>query len=132
MEIGPFKLRAASVSTSLLFPDLGQDRPVGRTPATAEQLLSPGGGPLETLSARPAKGRAADELYNDFDFSLTSGPGMFSYGEYVSSADRVDFEPFVQRAEATAKIGGAIHSIIAREWYCTTHPDLAVIHLYYE
>ena len=25
-----------------------------------------------------------------------------------------------------------IHSFVAREWYCTTAPDLAVIHLYYE
>jgi hypothetical protein len=133
MEIGPFNVRAASVSTSLLFPDRGQDRPVGQIPPTTEQLLAPGGLPLEALSGPPAGGGASvGELYNDFDFALTRGPGMFSYGEYVSSADQVDFEPFVERAEAIAKIGGAIHGFIAREWYCTTHPDLAVIHLYYE
>jgi hypothetical protein len=133
MGIGPFQVRAVSVSTSLLFPDRGQDRPVGQTPPTAEQLFAPGVVPLEALSGPSAGGGAsAGELYNDFDFALTRGPGMFSYGEYVSSANQVVFEPFVKRAEAIAKIGGATHGYIAREWYCTTHPDLAVIHLYYE
>jgi hypothetical protein len=133
MEIGPFKVRAASVSTSLLYPDRGQDRPVGQTPPTAEQLLAPSGVPLEPLSEPPAGGGAsAGELYNDFDFALTPGPGMFSYGEYVSSADQVEFEPFVKRAESTAKIGGTVCRFVAREWYCTTAPDLAVVHLYYE
>jgi hypothetical protein len=131
-EIGGGRsVRAACLTTSLLFPDRGQEKPVGQTPPTPAQLLAPGGVPLEEFSKPPDVG-VPGELYNDFDFTLTPGPGMFSYGEYVQSADHVDFAPVVERAEATAKSAGEGHRFIAREWYCTTHPDLAVIHLYYE
>ncbi len=133
LQIGQLKTRAACVSTALLFPNADQERPMGEIPPTAEQLLVPGGASLESFSAPPPNGGfSGGELYNDFDYALTPGPGMFSYGEYVSSADDVDFESFIERAEATAKIGGAKHGFVAREWYCTRDPALAVVHLYYE
>jgi hypothetical protein len=117
----------------LLFPNRGARKPGGEIPPTAEELLAPGGATPEMLSKQLAEGISdISEIYNDFDFAVTPGPGMFSYGEHVPSAEGIDFEPFAERAEICAKRFGGVPNITAREWYCTTHPDLAVVHLYYE
>jgi len=64
----------------LLFPDRGQDKLLGEMVPAFEELFAPGGSPLEAFSEQMAAGKtsAIGELYNDFDYALVSGPGMFS------------------------------------------------------
>jgi hypothetical protein len=79
IEIGSRKFALATVSTSLLFPNRGARKPGGEIPPTAEELLAPGGATPEMLSKQLAEGISGiSEIYNDFDFAVTPGPGMFS------------------------------------------------------
>jgi hypothetical protein len=59
---------------------------------------------------------------------------MFSYGEYVTSRDGLDFAPIVDRAEQRARshIPEPSPKIVRREWLSTSAPDLAVVHLYFQ
>jgi hypothetical protein len=63
-----------------------------------------------------------------------------SYGEYVPSCNEIDYKPLLERAEELARFHfstQAVHSetndrlqVVRREWFCATHPDIAVVHLY--
>jgi hypothetical protein len=130
---GAFRFALVSVSANFLFPSTGQDKPAGEAPPTAEELLKPGGLTPEMLTQQMAPHGFSEisEIYNDFGYSAEPGAGMFSYGEFIPSAAGLNFTPFVERAETFARNAAGLKEIIAREWYCTTHPDLAVVHLYY-
>ena len=139
-------IATAFITMALSCP--GQDGPIapGEDAPTAEELTSPGGATLETLT-RCAPQRA-DELYNEFDFTDPSGtnsdPVILSDGESVPACEAINFQPFVQRAEKLAgfycdlfqALTGASKAealkIIRREWYCVTNPSLVTVHIHFQ
>jgi hypothetical protein len=131
LEFGDRQLIFTFIATVL---KIGDQAPAGESAPTAEELAAPGGAALEQLQHR---GRQRfDEFYNDFDHRSAAespDPGiLFSYGEYVPSAAAVDFEPFVHKSEALARYHfGPEVQVVRRDCFCTTHPDLAVVHLFF-
>ena len=77
----------------------------GEPAPTDEALRSPGGATREELGRLAPQ--AADEIYNEFDFSDPSTPNTgvvtVSYGEPFPGDDAIDFWPFVERAERVAR-----------------------------
>jgi hypothetical protein len=58
---------------------------------------------------------------------------LVSYGEYVSTAEIVDYGPIVERALGLAKFHFSIRDgskTVRREWFAATNPDIAVAHIY--
>jgi hypothetical protein len=58
---------------------------------------------------------------------------LVSYGEYVATAENVDYGPIVERARRLAKFHLSIRDgskIVRREWFAATNPDIAVAHIY--
>lgn len=118
----------------------GGEKPVGLNPPTPEALMAPGHDPPGIFTSKPIEPKSIDETYTDFDHRdpdcAYPDIVLFSYGEYVPSAEGLDFEPYIARAETMAKFHrGLIEEgpldIVRREWMCATHPDLAVIHIYF-
>jgi hypothetical protein len=108
-------------------------RPEGEGAPMAEALLAPGGLSKEMVAALGQDHwKRIDEFYNDFDFpdASASSAYMFSYGEYVPSRDRLDYAPIVERAQWRARQHVPESRIVRREWYSTSAPDLAVVHVY--
>lgn len=105
----------------------------GERAPTDEELASPGGASRELLM-RQSRQRV-DEFYNDFDHrsageSAEDEDSIFSYGEYVSSIEAIDFEPFAQRAEAMARYHyGSELRVVRHDCFCATHPNVAVVHV---
>jgi hypothetical protein len=132
----------AVVSMGILYPGDHDVKPQGQRAPTATELRLPGGLTrdklTETAIPRP------EESYVAFDGGDPADPKsdivMFSYGEYVPSADGLNFEPFVRRAERRARSHCRIMedrsrarplSIVRRQWFCATNPDIAVVHVYF-
>ncbi len=122
-------------------------RPRGEDPPTVKAFRDPGGATPESSAPEDVKSsfpQALEEIYTDFDVrdSGATGPNvsLFSYGEYVPSADNVHFEAFVRRAERRAKFhcdwfrrsGPRSFAVVRREWFSTTNPDLVVVHVYFQ
>jgi len=98
----------------------------------------------ESLATELAGSTPFDEIYSDFDWrdpsSEDRGICLFSYGEYVSSRN-LDYRPILERAERFAQFhcdllnGASVPDeklkIVRREWFCATHPDIAVVHVYF-
>jgi hypothetical protein len=88
------------------------------------------------LASQPAPSRLIDEIYIDFDHREPGGANrdmfLFSYGERMHSCDEIDFKPIVERAEQRARLHAeGLENIVRREWMCATHPDIAVVHIYF-
>ena len=112
----------------------GGEKPPGEPPPTPEALTKP------RLVTSPIEPKTIDETYTDFDQRDPdcAHPDivLFSYGEYVPSAEGLDFAPYIERAEKMAQFhadltGLGSIAIVRREWMRATHPDLAVIHVYF-
>src|SRR5262249_55944927 len=87
----------------------GDPAPEGETPASPDQLLAPGGATPESVVDRPDRlPRRLEESYTDTDVRDDRDAGtnifLFSYGEYVGTADGLDYQPFVARAESLTKL----------------------------
>ena len=109
----------------------GGATPEGEPLPTAGELAIPGGASLELLREQ-GKNRVS-EFYNDFDHCATDdAPILFSYGEYVPSAEGVEFAPFIERAEALARLHyGPGLRVEGHDCFCATHPDIAVVHVFF-
>src|SRR3954451_20836277 len=116
------------ITTCLICAAEGTQKPQGEDPPSASQLRSPGGAFLETI--HQVNTQPMDEIYIDFDHcDLPASPSdivMFSYGEYVSTAKGIDFEPFVKRAGLRARFHCSFLNpepreetlqILRREWF---------------
>jgi hypothetical protein len=111
----------------------GDKVPEGMIPPTAEELSGPGGMTPETFP-QGITGIVIHESYTD--------PGepvddqqifLVSFGEYAS-LEGIDYEPFVERAEKLAKFHSEFlkdrWTIMRREWFCATTPDIVVVHIF--
>jgi hypothetical protein len=124
----------------------GDAGPGGENPPAPQALTAPGGMTPENATLPVAEThRRIDELYGDNDArdlsKETASIFLFSYGEYVASCSELDYKPFVERAENLTKSHYLLFDrqpgrrrrtprIIRREWFCATHPDIAVVHIY--
>ncbi len=131
IEIGERQLIFVFIATVV---KIAGSAPAGEPTPTADDLSVPGGATLELLQGQ---GRLhIDEFYNDFDHRAAGDSSdhdiLFSYGEYVPSAEGVDFEPFMRRAEAMARYHyGENVGVARRDSFCATHPDVAVVHVFF-
>jgi hypothetical protein len=141
---GSTNLVRAAVTMGVTCMNNGDRGPVGESSPTREALAVQGGMTPEELMARSGIRKGFDEVYCDGDVrdeSDSSGIFLFSYGEYVKTVEGIHYTPFVQRAENLSRFHlpflqneAATSSdqlnIVRREWFCTTSPDIAVIHIY--
>lgn len=77
----------------------------------AAQLRETRRGSSRLLSPQNVPAPRFDEAYVDFDFndlSTASADTTLSYGEYVPSTQKINFEPIVQRAESLARFHGRL------------------------
>lgn len=130
---GAFSFTFATIATVLAASgNLGMSLP----PPSPAELMAPGG---EMPAGAASASRHFDEIYNDFSFGSEQEMVMFSYGEYVTSADRLDFTPFLERAEHCAKlhhrtlIDPGDFRILRREWLFAgdANETQAVVHVYF-
>jgi hypothetical protein len=134
----------AAVTVGVTCLNEGDVGPYGESKPTLKALGVAGGMTQEQLVAVSDSKKGFDELYSDGDVrdeSDTSRIFLFSYGEYVKTAERIDYKPFVKRAENLTRFhlrflktespsGADQLNIVRREWFCATSPDIAVIHIY--
>jgi hypothetical protein len=136
----------AFLTMGLICPKERDTKPQGETRPTPLELMIPGGAAIETLAHADLK--RVDEIHNEFDFSdspsLAAQPFMVSYGERVPTCERVDFYPFIERAETFVNFydegvlrheeqsKNRILTIRRREWYCVRNPNLVVVQVYFE
>jgi hypothetical protein len=107
----------------------------GLNPPTIEQLGAPGGMTPENTPASSFTGKEIHESYTD-PGGIAEGQNilLISYGEYVSTCDGIDYTPFVERAEKLAQFHvESLHgrwTIMRREWFSATTPDIVVVHVF--
>ncbi len=123
----------------------GETNNPGMSAPTAKDLAGPGGmTPDNTTAPDLIAARHPYELYTDADARDLSAPAniqLVSYGEYVESAESVDFGPILERAQRLARFHLSLRDsdsevirskpkIVRREWFVATNPDIAVAHIY--
>jgi hypothetical protein len=115
----------------------GEKNNPGMTAPTAKDLAGPGGmTPDNTTAADLTAARRPHEAYTEADVRDSSAREnilLVSYGEYVATAEIVDYGPIVERALRLAKFHLSIcdrQAIVRREWFAATNPDIAVAHIY--
>ena len=133
------------IATAFITREIQSDGELGSSlaglqPPTEDDLRSPSGASIEQLMQLGPQ--RSDEVYNEFDFTdastSISDPITVSYAETVPVAARVDFEPFVERAESFAlwyynllQSFGEVNStfrIMGREWFLADS-RLVTIHI---
>jgi hypothetical protein len=144
MKVKTAEWPVAFVSMGILYPSDDDVRPQGQRPPSLEELQAAGGLTPDQITPE-TKIPSPEESFVDFSESDPSDPhsniAMFSYGEYVASVDGLNFEPVVRRAERRTRsywrftrrddsVHGAL-SIVRRQWFCATNPDIAVVHIYF-
>ena len=137
---GDSMIANASVTMGLAYPNDGDPKRRGQNVPEPPQLMKPGGAIAELLSAQNVPTPHFDEGYVDYDFNDFSTASMdttLSYGEYVPSIQRINFEPIVQRGEDLARFHGRSLSpgssieILRREWFCIVESNLVVVMVYF-
>src|SRR5262249_8218297 len=125
---GETHLRTAFIALSVISLPTGAQKPAGERVPTLDELGAPGGMTPDNYTLPPPA--AIDEMYTDADVreSDASAPGvfLFSYGEYLSSSNNLNYAPIIQRAEERTQfhlafLGEGSMPIIRREWFSTTH-----------
>ena len=145
---GFLKAAAAHITlgVSCLKPE--DPMPEGAPAPTFGQLEVPGGEtPLNHAveSVLFDRARRIDEGYHYVDLrgraDRDANIFLISYAEYVSKAQGIDYGPYVQRAENLGRFHVLFLEkerrsstdpvrVIRREWFCTTSPDVVVVHVY--
>ena len=123
----------------------GEKNNPGMPAPTANELAGPGGmTPDNTSAADLTAARRPHEVYTEADARDSSEREnilLVSYGEYVATAENVDYGPIVERARRLAKFHRSLRNgppegirsqpkIVRREWFAATNPDIAVAHIY--
>ena len=139
---GWFRYNVTNIPTAFLTMGIvclkqGDPIPQGESAPTQKQLAAPGGAtpdnftlPQAALNSRIEESYSAGDVRDPLD----AGPGifLFSYGEYVHSADGIDYNPFVERAEHITQLHLPFlesnsrsikdaFKIVRREWFCATN-----------
>jgi len=132
-DLGASRFAFASVTMGLARAQQGKH---GENAPSQEALTAPFEFKLE-----PPTSWSYDEFFNIFDFwnpkNTQDEIGMFSYGEFATPTEGIGFEPFIQRAEARAKLHHALLEgeqplhVVRREWFCASDPAMVVVHIYY-
>jgi hypothetical protein len=129
VPVGSGSLVFAVVMMGLMRPTAGQIPLPGEPAPTIQELMTSGGATMAEMQDRSPQ--RATEVLVEFDHRnpATSGAPLFmySYGERVTVAVVDSFEPFVRRAEDSARAHQALfdmpgtsakpYSICHREWY---------------
>jgi hypothetical protein len=139
---GGTNLVRATVTIGVTCLNEGDAGPEGESIPTRDDLTQPGGMTAEQLTVSSRR-KGFEELYSVSDVRSeldVSRIFLFSYGEYVKTADGIDYTPFLNRAEhrtrfylrlLTGDAGTELAlNIVRREWFCATNPDIVVIHIY--
>ena len=137
---GWFRYETIDVPTAYLSMIVSALRPgdplvEGLSLPTAEELAAPGGMTPENTPAPIVTGKLILESYTD-PGPMGESRDMFlvSYGEYAESLDSIDYGPFVERAERLAKFHLEFlkdrWTIMRREWFCATTPNIVVVHIF--
>jgi hypothetical protein len=132
----PTHLVRAAVSLEVTCSKDGDEKPQGQSLPTRAELGAPGGMTKEQAALLPK--RTWHEIYSVGDLRDPKDHGGilgFSYGEFVPSADGLDYKPYIERAEAMTRfhlrlVGKDNANVVRREWFCATAPDIAVVHIY--
>jgi hypothetical protein len=111
----------------------GDKVPEGMIPPTAEELSGPGGMTPETFP-QGITAKVIHESYTDPGEPVDDQQILLvSFGEYAS-LEGIDYAPFVERAEKLAKFHSEFlkddWTIMRREWFCATTPDIVVVHIF--
>ena len=127
---GSSPLMFAMVMMGLMRPTTGQTPPRGEPAPTTRELMTSGGAKMEEMQHRSPQ--RATEVLVEFDHRDPAAAGgaplfMYSYGERVAVDTVESFEPFVRRAENSARAHQALFdvrgtsaipaAIAHREWY---------------
>lgn len=141
----PIKAASAYVTLGVTCVPDGQEHLRGEREPMPEELTRTGGTTRHNYKPEHvSRQKNIDEAYTYVDFrdesEARSGVFLISYGEYLPSSDRIDYQPFLERAESLAgfhvpfldrhALGASAVRVIRREWFCTTSPDMAVVHIY--
>ncbi len=130
---------SAALSIGVVCPAKGAAKPLGLNAPTPAELTVPGQENPEVFASE-----RAHEIYNEFDVRSASEPNSglvtLSYGEHASVREKMDFQPFVQRAENRARFHyGLLNAqprspfqIVHREWFSITHEDFVVAMIHYQ
>ena len=129
----------AFLTTAIECLNEGDGARQGEAAPTREELAVPGGMTPANVPLAPFQAKQRmQEMYTDSDIRGRSDETdifMLSYGEYVETSDRINYAPFVERAERLASfhlpwLNRSALRIVRREWFCATRPDIAVVHVY--
>jgi hypothetical protein len=124
----------------------GDSLPSRERKPTREELKTPGGMTPDNYTVpAAATNRGWDEAYVEGDGreQPNSDPDIFivSYGEYVQHCEGINYQPFVERAEALARFhfpfmeaqpssDADAMKVVRREWFYATNPNIVVVHIY--
>jgi hypothetical protein len=115
----------------------GESGPEGECEPTAHELSAPGGMTPDNYSPPPSEtSKRLEAGISEGDVREDPEEDIFlvSYGEYVPACSTVDYKPLVERAERMARSYYSLFkdspTVIRREWFCATAPDIAVAHIY--
>jgi len=99
---------------------------VGKPEPTADELACPSIAQLKPDDYAPPS-QGWDELYNEFDVrdqrAADGSIVTFSYGEYVTACDGIDYRDYVERAERRARrcyepLSSTPVTTVHRDWTC--------------
>ena len=134
---GNTKLVRAFMTVGAVYLREGESGEQGEFEPAAHELMAPGGMTPDNYTPQTADtNKRADEVVSEADVRGDSDDDIFlvSYGEYVASCSTVDYKPIVERAERIARSNYFLFkdspTVIRREWFCATTPDIAVAHIY--
>jgi hypothetical protein len=137
---GWFRYETLDVPTAYLTMIVAAHKPgdpvvEGLSLPTEEELAAAGGMTPENTPAPIVTGKLILESYTD-PGPIRDNQDIFliSYGEYADSLDGIDYAPFVERAERLVRFHLEFledrWTIMRREWFCATTPDIVVVHVF--
>jgi hypothetical protein len=135
-------LARAFVTMGGVYLKHGEEPSQGQPLPSREELVVAGGMTPDNYALPPEQ--LKKRVYETYSVayvrdSVVPDTNVFtvSYGEYVPSCNEIDYTPLLKRAEELARFHfstQAVHSetndrlqIVRREWFCATHPDIAVV-----
>ena len=129
MELPRAAMAGAVVTLGVRCVDGDGDLAVGKPQPTDDELARPSVAQLTPADHTPPS-QGWDEVYNEFDMrdepSADGSIVTFSYGEYVTSCDGLDYREYVERAEhrarrcyeASARGSSSPLTVVRRDWTC--------------
>jgi hypothetical protein len=129
MELPRFAMAGAVVTLGVTCGPGNNGPAAGKSEPTADELARPSIAQLRPDDYEPPS-QGWDELYNEFDVrdeqAVEGSIVTFSYGEYVTGCDGVDYRDYIERAEHRARrcyepLSNRFSSpptVVRRDWTC--------------